>query len=639
MFNAIATSIVILSASLSLSTAQGATFYVNSTADPGDGVCDATCTIRDAILKANANPGQDRIDYSGVTGNVPVRVDLLSGLPLITDSVVMEASIPEIRVLADSPSLRPGVELNLASVASVSGPSLDFHPDGLNFSGPGASGSVVRGFIINGLNSATHAQCLLVDENPDPSSTATNPFPWQGYCGVPISIFAANSIVVAGNYLNLDADGLAPNGAGKAAVEIVDGSYNVIGGHAPNDRNVVTAAVPQPPGVDLATMIRIWVFGWSDPVFGAPKAANDNQIVGNYLGLTATGVSLDPGLRGTWLAMWNIADDTTLFGLFGQGQFGWGPHCEDQENSPCEMIGNVVESNVITASGGPSSVALFGPLRDTLVSNNTIYNAQPFLTLPYGRIEVFGTEDLGGGAGNPAPFLPVGLIISNNLLGIDLDDNPKGNTTYGIGIGQGRDVLITGNTVTGTVWDAIWVGGRPGGQPQNVAITANSLFGNALGNALFDIDLFLGIGLNGIDGVTPNDLKDIDDGPNNLQNFPVINYAKGEKGQLRIHGQLRSERKKSYRIEIFANDDVNETGHGEGKRYLGFLDVSTNGGENTNFDTKKTLSISVGDGLVDIGDFVTATATEICTPDPEEGTCPYGVGGTSEFSAAVLVTR
>jgi CSLREA domain-containing protein len=638
MFKAIAISIVLLGTSLSLSTAQAATFYVNSTADPGDGVCDATCTIRDAILTANASPGQDEIDFSAITGGVPVSIDLLSGLPLITDGVIMDASIAESRVLPDGPTLRPGIELNLASAASVSGPSRVFHPDGLSFSGPGASGSIVRGFIINGLNSATHAQCLLAVENPDPISTAANPFPRQGFCGVPISIFAANNLIVAGNYLNLDSNGLIPSGMGKAAVEIVDGSNNVIGGRGPNDRNVITAAVPQPPGIDFATMVRIWVFGWSDPVFGAPKQANNNQIIGNYLGLTATGVSLDPILRGTWLAMWNIADDA---GIFGLGQFGWGAQCEDQVNSPCEMIGNVVQGNAITATGGPSSVALFGPLRDTLVSDNTIFNAQPPLTGgPYGRIEVFGKEDFGFGGGNPEPFAPVSVIISNNRLGIDLAGNPSSTTSYGIGVGDGRDILITGNTVTGTVWDAIWAGSSPTGiQPQNVTITANSLFGNALGNALFGIDIFLGIGLKVNEGVTPNDLMDADTGPNKLQNFPEITYAKEKKGNIRIHGHLNSEAEKNYRIEFFANDEVNESGHGEGKRYLGSIDVSTNRDHSTNFDTKNLLNVGIRDGLVDVGDFITATATELCTADPEEGTCPYGVGGTSEFSAAVPVTK
>ena len=32
-----------------VTTAQASTYVVNSTADPGDGVCDASCTLRDAI--------------------------------------------------------------------------------------------------------------------------------------------------------------------------------------------------------------------------------------------------------------------------------------------------------------------------------------------------------------------------------------------------------------------------------------------------------------------------------------------------------------------------------------------------------------------------------------------------------------
>ena len=42
-----------------------AIFVVNSTADPGDGVCDAVeCTFREAIAAANDNPGQDTIQFN-----------------------------------------------------------------------------------------------------------------------------------------------------------------------------------------------------------------------------------------------------------------------------------------------------------------------------------------------------------------------------------------------------------------------------------------------------------------------------------------------------------------------------------------------------------------------------------------------
>lgn len=46
-------------------------FEVNDLADPGDGLCDATCTLRDAIENANTNPGADLITFQpGLTGTI-----------------------------------------------------------------------------------------------------------------------------------------------------------------------------------------------------------------------------------------------------------------------------------------------------------------------------------------------------------------------------------------------------------------------------------------------------------------------------------------------------------------------------------------------------------------------------------------
>ena len=166
------------------SPARANTYLVTSTADSGSG------SLRAAIISANTNPGPDTIDFSGIvlpTATSPVTIVLASGLPLITGTVVMDASITETRTLPGSPTRRPGVELDLESAAPVYGPSLAYHPDGFCLSGPGASHSVIRGFIINGLDGSTHSSCLLADSNPDPASSPGNPFPRQGFCGVPIS--------------------------------------------------------------------------------------------------------------------------------------------------------------------------------------------------------------------------------------------------------------------------------------------------------------------------------------------------------------------------------------------------------------------------------------------------------------------
>ncbi len=50
-------------------TAQAATYTVNQLGDAGDGFCDATCTLRDAVTNANNSGANDVIDFA-VTGTI-----------------------------------------------------------------------------------------------------------------------------------------------------------------------------------------------------------------------------------------------------------------------------------------------------------------------------------------------------------------------------------------------------------------------------------------------------------------------------------------------------------------------------------------------------------------------------------------
>jgi len=73
--------------------AQAATFTVNSTADPGDGVCDATeCTLPEAIAAANALPGPDMIGFN-ISGMGVHTIQPLSNLPVIVD-LPKKTSVP-----------------------------------------------------------------------------------------------------------------------------------------------------------------------------------------------------------------------------------------------------------------------------------------------------------------------------------------------------------------------------------------------------------------------------------------------------------------------------------------------------------------------------------------------------------------
>jgi trimeric autotransporter adhesin len=62
------------------------TFIVNNTDDPGDGICDSVCTLREAIDAANANPGADAITFDIVGAGVHT----LTPLPDITEAVTID---------------------------------------------------------------------------------------------------------------------------------------------------------------------------------------------------------------------------------------------------------------------------------------------------------------------------------------------------------------------------------------------------------------------------------------------------------------------------------------------------------------------------------------------------------------------
>ncbi len=110
-----------------------------------------------------------------------------------------------------------------------------------------------------------------------------------------------------------------------------------------------------------------------------------------------------------------------------------------------------------------------------------------------------------------------------------------------------------------------------------------------------------------------NDLLDVDGGPNLLQNYPIMTAAYST--LYRVEGTLNSAPDHDFWVDIFANAECDTTGNGEGERYLGSTQVTTN---------------SVGDAVINVvvdafavGEVITATASD-------------QNGNTSEFSACLL---
>jgi hypothetical protein len=127
----------------------------------------------------------------------------------------------------------------------------------------------------------------------------------------------------------------------------------------------------------------------------------------------------------------------------------------------------------------------------------------------------------------------------------------------------------------------------------------------------------LGIDLGPV-GVTANDVGDVDNGPNGLQNFPVVtSVANLGGGGVTIGGNLASTANRSFAIEYFANPACDGSGNGEGRLYVGRTTGISNGSGNLSF----TLNAPAG---IPGGYYVTTTATDLVN------------NGTSEFSTCLV---
>ena len=77
--------------------------------------------------------------------------------------------------------------------------------------------------------------------------------------------------------------------------------------------------------------------------------------------------------------------------------------------------------------------------------------------------------------------------------------------------------------------------------------TGHSIRGNSIsGHSVLGIDIDPG-------GVTANDALDVDGGPNNTQNFPMLTTAITTGGTTTIDGELDSLPITDFHLEFFAN--------------------------------------------------------------------------------------
>jgi len=490
-----------------------------------------------------------------------------------------------------------------------------------------------------------------------------------------ISVDGDNNTIV-GNYIGLSVGGDKPAGNEGSGVD-VEGDGNVIGGSTPADRNLISDNSED--GViiegDTNTVLGNYIGTDDSGADGFGNVGNGVHVavgVGNVIGGTSAAAgnvisdNTQDGVRvnssGTGTAVRHNLVGVSASGLQALGNTGSGVEVEGDDTV---LVRNVISGNGWAGvEGGANDVRLFqNTIGLDAAGTAALGNVSHGIDLIGEGVVVGGPQQGNIVSGNLGDGVQLngadGAVVQGNLVGTDASGLlPLGNGSQGILV-TGSDVLIggtavgAGNTVAAngsvgintssdngqvrnnTVGGAVGMGNAGAGiqTSDGPSLTkGNKVADNGQGGiAVVGTDeqrlsrneigsnVGLGIDLDGNGVVEVNDAGDVDNGANDLLNFPVVNTATAVGGNASVTWQfVNALPATAFTLEFFASAACNPGApFGEGERFLGSLPGNTTGAGNAS-----------GNGVlapVSVGEFVTATATEVAT------------GSTSEFSACVQV--
>jgi CSLREA domain-containing protein len=414
------------------------TYSVDSTGDqpdanPGDGICRTavgTCTLRAAITEANLDRAPSVIRFN-ISGSGPHTINLQSELPTISDRLgpttidgySQPGSSPNTSSTVSNAVIRiqiAGIRVagNYNTIDGVRITSGNNRIQGVAFlrlrrsiwiSGPNATGNVIAGtFVGAGANGQPWYDQINAVENRggDPGAFGiwlsdgansnriggTDPAERNVISGNANDGIGMRGDNVSHNVIYGNLIGLNPGGNGRLrnwgdGIDMNYGaSYNIIGGLAPGQRNVISGNHGE--GIEVSH---------------DPTTAN-NKIVGNYIGTNPTGnsaiwdmrntgyaISLEDGVANNDIGPGNVLSNNGKGGIEIYGAFNAGNRIFDnwigstpngtilpnqghairiRFNATRQMIG---PGNIITGNNGAGVYITDSSVRYNTVTRNSIY--------------------------------------------------------------------------------------------------------------------------------------------------------------------------------------------------------------------------------------------------------------------------
>ncbi len=331
---------LVLSASVTLisSLALPATdFSVTSDADAGPG------TLRAYIEDANTTPGADEIHFALDPG--PHILVLLSALPPIVDPVIIDATTqpgftgtPIIEISGEnllSPYEHHGL-LIFSGRCTVRGLVINRFPGAGIVIVDGGTNVVEACYVgtdLGGTQSAPNLSGGLYITSPGNQVGGTRPGSGNLVSGnfngglIFDGENATNNLAV-GNTIGLSADGSQAVGNMVAGVIIHECSYNQIGGASPESRNTIAG------NDDIG-------------VFIVGLEARFNRILGNHVGVDASGLSRGLGNLDTGIVIQSASDNEVGGAIAHAGNIVSANGGNGIEISGIEAEGNRIQGNLI----------------------------------------------------------------------------------------------------------------------------------------------------------------------------------------------------------------------------------------------------------------------------------------------------
>jgi hypothetical protein len=211
-----------------------------------------------------------------------------------------------------------------------------------------------------------------------------------------------------------------------------------------------------------------------------------------------------------------------------------------------------------------------------------------------------------------------GHKVQGNLVGTKKDGvGALGNTGVGVFVHDAQRNLIGGSGLTARfAANTIAFNGADGVKIKSFGAEDDESGNRVVFNSIFS-NAGLGIDLEGgtenAAGATANDPGDADQGPNDLQNRPVVTSAKTVGGTTTIQAKLSSTPSDPFVVEFYSSPSGNE-----GKKFVASKAVSTDPSGNVAFSVAPSQAVAAGQRI-------TATATNAVDANTSEFSAPRTV--------------